>query len=70
MVNTMVTIWLMMIFIYSNDWLVVEPPTPLKHDGLRWDFIIILLIILLIICGKHILFFLTFSWWFGNVLNI
>ena len=33
MFNTMVIIWLMMV--NSNDWLVVEPPTLLKNDGLR-----------------------------------
>ena len=36
-VNTMVIIWLMMV--KSNDWLVVEPPTPLTNDGqlVSWD---------------------------------
>ena len=29
--NTMVIIWLMMV--NSNDWLVVEPPTPLKNGS-------------------------------------
>jgi hypothetical protein len=33
MVNMMVIIWLMMV--NNHDWLVVEPPTPLKNDGVR-----------------------------------